>query len=193
MNGAHIVAHDNIRRHMLENGLQTADGRRPAEPAELPQITFSDEVRFHLNGYTADVIHTPHAHTDGDSFIHLAQINVILAGDIFFNGMFPYVDLDGGGTIDGFLAAQAKILSLADDDTRIASGHGPLGNKARLQAAHDMLLDSNVRIKALVDAGKSVDEIVAENPLADYHDDWNWGFITTERMTRTLFRANSSN
>ena len=67
-----------------------------------------------------------------------------------------------------------------------------MGTKADLQAAYDMLLDANMRIKALVDSGKSEEEIVAENPLADYHDGWNWGFITTERMTRTLYRSNSS-
>jgi len=61
-----------------------------------------------------------------------------------------------------------------------------------LLTAHEMLLDANARIKAMVDAGKSEEEIVAENPLADYHDDWNWGFITTERMTRTLYRSNSA-
>ena len=192
MAGATIVAHDNIRRHMLENGLATHDGRRPAEPAELPQITFSDKVTFHLNGYTAQVIHLPHAHTDGDSFIHVDEANVILAGDAFFNGLFPYIDLDNGGTVGGFLAAQRQMLALADDDTKIASGHGPSGNKAALQAAHDMLADADARIKALIDDGKSEDEIVAANPLADYHDGWNWGFITTERMTRTLYRSNST-
>lgn len=191
MSGAHIVAHDNIRKHMLENGLRSRDGKRPAETTELPQITFSDQVTFHLNGYTAHVMHLPRAHTDGDSFIHLGEINVILAGDAFFNRLFPYIDLDNGGTVAGFLAAQKKMLSLANDDTQIAPGHGHLGTTADLQAAYDMLLDANARIKALVDAGKSEEEIVAANPLADYHDGWNWGFITTERMTRTLYRSNS--
>jgi len=190
--GANIVAHDNIRKHMLDNGLATQDGRRPAEATELPQITFSDQVSFHLNGYTAQVTHVPHAHTDGDAFIHVKAVNVILAGDVFFNGVFPYIDLDGGGSVDGYLAAQESILALADDETKIASGHGPAGNKADLQAAHDMLADADTRIKALVDAGKSEEEIVAANPLADYEDDWTWGFITAERMTRTLFRSNST-
>lgn len=192
MAGANIVAHDNIRRHMLENGLATQDGRRPAEATELPQITFSDQVSFHLNGYTAQVTHVPHAHTDGDAFIQVNEANVILAGDVFFNGLFPYVDLDNGGTIKGYLAAQQKILQLADNSTKIAPGHGPVASKADLQAAHDMLADADARVKALVDAGKSEEEIVAANPLADYEDDWTWDFINAERMTRTLFRSNST-
>ena len=192
MTGATIVAHDNIRRRLQEQGWQDADGFRPVEPDELPQVTFSDAVTFHLNGQTARVLHVPHAHTDGDSFIHFSDSNVIHAGDVMFNGLFPFIDLDSGGSVPGYLAAQRKVLALADNDTQIIPGHGPLGSKADLLTAHEMLLDANARVKAMVDAGKSEEEIVAENPLADYHDDWNWGFITTERMTRTLYRSNST-
>ena len=192
MTGATIVAHDNIRRRLQEQGWQHADGFRPAEPDELPQVTFSDAVTFHLNGQTARVLHVPHAHTDGDSFIHFSDSNVIHAGDVMFNGLFPFIDLDSGGSVPGYLAAQRKVLDLADKDTQIIPGHGPMGSKADLQTAHEMLLDANARIKAMVDAGKTEEEIVAENPLADYHDNWNWGFITTERMTRTLYRSNST-
>jgi len=192
MSGATIVAHDNIRTRLAESGLPSADGMRPAVAEELPQITFSDEVTFHLNGRTAHVMHVPHAHTDGDAFIHFRDINIISAGDVLFNGLFPFIDMDSGGSVDGYLAAQRKLLALADDDTKIIPGHGPLATKADLMAAHEMLIDANSRIKALVGAGQSEEEIVAANPLADYHDDWNWGFITTERMTRALYRSNSS-
>lgn len=192
MSGATIVAHDNIRTRLAESGLPGADGMRPAVAEELPQITFSDEVTFHLNGRIAHVMHVPHAHTDGDAFIHFRDINVISAGDVLFNGLFPFIDMDSGGSMDGYLAAQRKLLALADDDTKIIPGHGPLATRADLLAAHEMLIDANARVKALVDGGRSEEEIVAADPLADYHDDWNWGFITTERMTRALYRSNSS-
>jgi glyoxylase-like metal-dependent hydrolase (beta-lactamase superfamily II) len=192
MSGATIVAHNNIRKRLIESGFPTAGGTRPVEPAELPQITFSDAVTFYLNDRTAHVMHVPNAHTDGDAFIHFRDINVISAGDVLFNGLFPYIDLDSGGSVAGYLAAQGKLLALADDETKIIPGHGPLATKSDLLAAHKMLVDANDRIKALVDAGRSEEEIVTANPLADYHDDWNWGFITTERMTRTLYRSNSS-
>ena len=78
---------------------------------------------------------------------------------------------------------------MADDDTVIIPGHGPLASKDDLQDAVDMLVDAEARVKALVDKGLSQDEVLAENPLAPYHDDWNWGFITTERMTQTLYRS----
>ena len=155
----------------------------------LPEVTFSDAVTFHLNGHTANVFHIPHAHTDGDAVIHFQEVNVIHSGDILFNGLFPFIDLDSGGSVSGYIAGQEIILSMADANTKIISGHGPLGNKADLQAAHDMLVDALARVKKLVDAGKSAEEILAEIPLASYHDDWNWGFITTERMTETLYRS----
>ena len=191
--GATVFAHENINKRLRDAEWRTLKGMAPVRAGEMPQVTFSDAVTFHLNGRTGHVVHVPLAHTDGDSFIHFPGINVISAGDVFFNGMFPYIDLDTGGSVDGYLEAQRILLSLANDETKIVPGHGPFANKADLQAAHNMLTDANSRIKALMKAGKSEEEIVTENPLADYHDGWNWGFITTERMTRTLYRTNSSN
>jgi glyoxylase-like metal-dependent hydrolase (beta-lactamase superfamily II) len=182
--GATIVAHDNLRRQMIAAGGE--DNPTPKEA--LPVLTFSDAVTFHLNGREAFVFHVERAHTDGDLAIHFVKDNVIHAGDVFFNGLFPYVDLDGGGSVEGFIAAQTHIISLSDDKTKIVPGHGPLANKKDLQAARDMLADALERVRKLVRAGKSEEEILETNPLADYHDDWNWGFISTERMTKTLIR-----
>ena len=178
--GATIISHDNIRHRMLaDNAARDA----------LPEVTFSDSVTFHLNGHTAFVFHVPHAHTDGDAVIHFPEVNVIHSGDMLFNGLFPYIDPTSGGSVSGYIAGQEKILSLADADTKIIPGHGPLASEADLQAAHDMLVDALARVKKLIDAGRSESEILAENPLALYHDDWNWGFITTEKMTQTLYRS----
>ena len=163
-----------------------------AERDALPELTYTDEVTFHLNGHTAHVFHVANAHTDGDSVIRFPEVNVIHTGDVLFNQMFPFIDLDRGGSVAGFIAAQQLILSLADDDTQIIPGHGALADKADLQVSIDMLVDAQARVKALVDAGKSKDEILASNPLADYHDVWNWDFISTERMTETLYRSLTS-
>ncbi len=186
--GTTIVAHDNLRQRMITDGVPGPSGSVPAPKAALPVLTFADAVTIHLNGRPAYVFHVEHAHTDGDSVIHFTADNVIHTGDAMFNGLFPYVDLDNGGSVAGYIAAQEKILSLADDETKIIPGHGPLASKQDLQAAVEMLKDSLARVSKLVQQGKSIDEIVELNPLADYHDDWNWGFITTERMTRTIHR-----
>jgi len=184
--GAIVVAHDNLRKRLVEKP-EDAGG-----PAGLPVITFADEVTFHVNGQQAHVFHVAAAHTDGDAVIYFRDANVIDAGDLHFNYMFPYVDLDSGGTVRGFIAGQRRIIAMADDETRIIPGHGPLASKADLQASVDMLVDAQARVEALVLEGKTEEEVLAANPLADYHDTWNWGFITTERMTQTLYRSLAS-
>lgn len=184
--GTVVFAHDNIRKRLV------ADPSSAGGTGGLPVVTFADSITFHVNGQEAFVFHVAAAHTDGDAVIHLRDANVIVAGDMFFNYMFPFIDPDSGGKVSGFIAGQRRILSMADDDTVIIPGHGPLASKADLQAAVDMLVDAEARVEALVLEGMSEDEVVAANPLADYHDTWNWGFITTEKMTRTLYRSLTS-
>jgi glyoxylase-like metal-dependent hydrolase (beta-lactamase superfamily II) len=181
--GTLLIAHDNIRKRLLDD---------PAEaggPSGLPTITFSDAMTFHINGHEVFVFHVATAHTDGDAIIHFRDINVIHAGDIHFNYLFPFIDLDNGGDVTGYIAGQKRIIAMADDDTIIIPGHGPIAKKSDLQIAVDMLIDAEARVKKLVDAGMTQEQVVAENPLADYHDQWNWGFITTERMTTMLYRS----
>ncbi|MDX1509432.1 MAG: MBL fold metallo-hydrolase, partial [Woeseiaceae bacterium] len=115
-------------------------------------------------------------------------VNVIHTGDIHFHKLFPFIDLDNGGTVSGYIAAMQRIADMADNDTAIIPGHGALTDRAGLLADIDMLVDARKRVRALADSGLSVDEVVAESPLAIYHDVYDWSFITTERMTRTLYR-----
>ena len=181
--GTIVFAHDNIRKRLVE------DPSSAGGAAGLPIVTFNDAVTFHVNGHEAYVFHVATAHTDGDAVIFFRDANVIVAGDLHFNYMFPFIDLDSGGAVAGFIAGQQKIIDMADDETVIIPGHGPLGSKDDLQASVDMLVDAQARVKNLVERGLSEEEVLAENPLADYHDTWNWGFITTERMTKTLYRS----
>ena len=178
--GATVVAHDNLRAALLEDEAFPAAG--------LPELTFNDSMTFHLNGHTAFVFHIPAAHTSGDSAILFTDVNVLHTGDVMFNKIFPFIDLDGGGSVDGFIAGQQRMLSMIDDETKVIPGHGPLASKADLQSAVDMLVDAQSKVRALVEGGQSLDEIKAANPLAQY-ESWSWDFITTERMTETLYRS----
>lgn len=179
--GATIVAHSNIRTRL-------ADDDSPV--AALPQITYDNGVTLHLNGFTAQVMHVANAHTDGDSIVYFPDINVLHAGDVLFNGLFPFIDADSGGSVDGYLAAMSKIVAIADNDTRIISGHGPeIASRADVQTAQNMIVDARGLVKALKESGSSEDEAVAANPLADYEADWSWGFINAETMTRQMYRS----
>ncbi|MCB1043004.1 MAG: MBL fold metallo-hydrolase [Acidobacteria bacterium] len=187
--GTTVVAHQHIRDRMLKEGIQGADGMVPAPKDVLPELTFSDSVTFHLNGHDAFVFHVAKAHTDGDAVIHFVDANIIHAGDLFFNGMFPFIDLDSGGTVAGYIAGQERILSLCNEETRIIPGHGALATRADLERDLSVLKTIDQRIKNLAQAGKTEAEILAANPLEDYHDQYNWVFITTERMVKTLTRT----
>ncbi len=185
--GTHIVAHENLRQHLITKGVRTQAGMAPAPKSALPVLTFSHEMSFHFNDQPATAIHVPQAHTDGDAIIHFSKANVIHAGDTFFNGLFPYIDIDSGGSVDGYINAQIKMISLSNDDTKIIPGHGPLSTKKELQAAVDMLIDAKSLVTKQIKAGKTLEEVIAANPLKKYHDDWNWNFINTERMTTQLY------
>src|SRR5690606_32914718 len=117
--GAHIVAHENLRERLKTMEWDSPDGKKPTPASALPIITFSSEITFHLNGIETRVFHVANAHTDGDAVIYFADLNVIHTGDALFNGLFPYVDLDNGGSVSGYIAAQKRIYELADDKTII--------------------------------------------------------------------------
>jgi glyoxylase-like metal-dependent hydrolase (beta-lactamase superfamily II) len=143
--GATIIGHDNVRRRLVQGA--GGDGGAPPSAASLPQITFDKSMTVHLNGHVAFVFHVAAAHTDGDSVIYFRDADVIHAGDVMFNGLFPFIDLDTGGSVDGYLAAQEDILSLAGAETQIIPGHGALARKADLETAHEMLSDARDRVK----------------------------------------------
>ncbi|MEE4172888.1 MAG: MBL fold metallo-hydrolase [Xanthomonadales bacterium] len=179
--GTIVFAHDNIRKRLV------ADPAPAGGTGGLPVVTFADGVTFHLDGIEAVVKHLPTAHTDGDAIIHLPEQNIIHSGDVVFHGLFPFIDLDSGGTVDGYIAGQEAIIALADENTKIIPGHGPLTDRAGVQEDLEVLKAGQAAVRALVEQGMGIDEVLAANPLAEF-ESRNWQFITTERMTRTLYR-----
>jgi glyoxylase-like metal-dependent hydrolase (beta-lactamase superfamily II) len=186
--GALIVAHDNVRKRMsVEQFIKDFDMKVPASPkAALPIITFSETTTFHLNGEEIQAVHVPPAHTDGDSLVQYRKANVLHMGDTFFNGSYPFFDMSSGGSVDGMIAAGEKALSLVNASTKIIPGHGPLADRKALESYLAMLKTSRDRIKSLVSAGKSVDEIIAAKPLAEFDGTWGKGFIQPDQFLRLL-------
>lgn len=187
--GAIIVAHENLRLHMLDKGVQTQNGMQPAPKTALPVITFSHTMSFHLNGDDAEIFHVENAHTNADAVIKFKNANVIHTGDTFFNGLFPFIDIKNGGSVDGYIAAQKKILTQSNKQTKIIPGHGPLATMDDLRKAVNMLIDARKIISYQIEKGQSEDDVVKVNPLKKYHKKWNWGFITTEKMTRQVYKS----
>ena len=185
--GTIVISHDKLRERMAN------DEKLNSKPGALPVITFSDRMTFHVNGEEAIAIHVPNAHTDGDAIIHFVNANVIAAGDVSFRGLFPFIDLDSGGSVDGFIAGMELLIEMGDTDTMYITGHGDVGTRAGLEQDLAMLRDSKARVKALMDKGMPEEDILAANPLADYGETYSWFFITTERMTKTLIRSLQGN
>ena len=177
--GILIVAHDNVRQQMsVDHFLAVFNSEVKAFPeVALPVVTFNDAVTFHLNGQEIHAFHVAPAHTDGDSIVHFVKANVVHTGDVFFNGLYPFIDTSVGGNIDGMIAAVEKVLAMVDGETRIIPGHGPLAGKAELAAYVEMLSGVRDAVAALVKAGKTREEAVAAKPTAPWDEKWGKGFL----------------
>jgi glyoxylase-like metal-dependent hydrolase (beta-lactamase superfamily II) len=182
--GVLIVAHDNVRTRLSTEQFNAFFNRKtpPAPAAALPVVTFADAVTFHLNGDEIHAFHVPPAHTDGDSVVHFRKANAVHMGDLFFNGLYPFIDTGAGGSIDGMIAAVDLVLGRTDAKTRFIPGHGPLGDRAALQAFRDMLAGVRDRIRPLVEAGKTLEEIRAAKPTAEWDEKWGKGFMKPEQF-----------
>ncbi len=181
--GSIIVAHKNVRERMASEQFQAAFNRTvPAAPKEaLPVVTFNDEVTFHWNGEEIRVFHVERAHTDGDSIIHFVDSNVFHMGDNFFNGNYPYIDLSSGGSLDGLIASTKKVLGMSDGESKIIPGHGTLGTRAELAASLDVLEVMRERVMELLEAGASVEEVVAAKPSEEFDAQWGKGFMKPDQ------------
>ncbi|MBT4940638.1 MAG: MBL fold metallo-hydrolase, partial [Rhodospirillaceae bacterium] len=177
--GTTIVAHENVRSTMAVDQVLKAFKRTvPASPKiALPVITFNDTATFHLNGETIRIMHVPPAHTDGDSIVHFVKSNIIHTGDTFFNGFYPFIDVEHGGNIDGMIKAANITLGLANDQTKIIPGHGPLGNKQQLTAFRDMLIQARDAVKMSAKAGKTPEQIASSSAMKTLNAKWGNGFL----------------
>ena len=187
--GAQIMAHPNVRKYLEQPRAIVALGREaPGIGKEyLPAINLVEGSSITMNGQTGRLYHTPEAHTDGDLFIHFEEANIIHAGDLLESGRFPFIDIDNGGTVAGYIAGMEKILEVADEETVIIAGHGPNSTEKEVKASIAMLKETYSIVADLVEQDLTLDEILNINPLSDYSDAWDWEFIDTRRMTTILY------
>jgi glyoxylase-like metal-dependent hydrolase (beta-lactamase superfamily II) len=174
--GAVIIAHDNVRKFLGSDQVNPANNQAiPARAKQaLPVITFADSATLHFNGDDLEFTHLPNAHTATDVVVRFRKANVLHMGDCFVAG-FPFIDGNTGGTLDGYIRAHETVLAGIDDDTKIIRGHGPLGNKAELQAYHDMLVVVRDRVAKLVKAGKTQDQVVEARPTKEFEEKYGGG------------------
>ena len=186
--GSLIIAQDNVRRRM--GSPQERNGRiTPAASAKaLPVVTFADSITLFLNADSIRVIHVRSAHTDGDALIYYTKANVLHMGDTFFRGSYPFIDGASGGNVNGIVDAADKALAMINNDTKVIPGHGPLSTKADLQEYRRVVATVRDRVKAMVLQGKSLTEVAASKPTAEFDAQWGRGFINGDTFVDGVFK-----
>ncbi len=187
--GTVVVAHDNVRARMSTEQFSTFWERStdPSPAGALPVVTFNDTLTFHMNGVTIRAFHVAGAHTDGDAIVHFPELNVIHMGDVLFYTWYPYIDVSAGGSIRGTILAVDSVLPMIDDETVVLPGHGTITDKAGLIEYRDMLAAVADRIQGMIDEGKTLDEVQAAKPTAEWDAVWGQHFMTPERFVRLVY------
>lgn len=187
--GAVIVAHDNVRKRMSVKAFSkfTNSEIPPSPYAALPKVTFTTSATFHLNGDTVIATHVPFAHTDGDAMLRFASADIVHLGDLFFNGLYPVIDVSAGGSMRGMIEAIDGILPTLNESTRIIPGHGPIATRAELEAFRTMLVTVERRIQLLIEEGKSKAEVVAIRPSINFDAQWAWEFMPPDRWIGIVY------
>ena len=189
--GAVIIAHDNIRKRMTTTQVSifTKKTTPPYAKDALPVVTFNDRMSLHLNGETATAYYVANGHTDGDAIIHFPVSNVIHMGDMYFNGLYPYVDLDAGGSMKGLIEATELALSMADESTRIIPGHGPLAITEDLKSYLDFLIKASANVQELIDQDMSLKQIIAAEPTKEWDETLGKVWITPPQFVTFIYNS----
>jgi cyclase len=186
--GAVIIAHENVRA-LLAKDQTLMGGQTKALPENaLPGVTFSDKLTVYAGGEAIRLVHFPHAHTDGDTVVFLDGLKVVHMGDMFFNGMFPFLDVANGGDVDQWGKQLDIILGDLPAGTKIIPGHGPLAGIAELKAFRNMLSDSADLVRKQMKAGKTLEEIQAAG-VPDSLAAWANGFMKAPQWLELVYRS----
>lgn len=190
-NGAVIIAHNNIRQRMISAQISTFMHKTtpPYAKEALPVVTFNDQMSLHLNGETATAYYVAHGHTDGDSIIHFPVSNVIHMGDMYFNGLYPYVDLDAGGSIEGMVDAANLALTMTNETTQVIPGHGPLATTKDLKAYRDFLVKAIANVQTLIDEGLNLQQIIAAKPTAEWDEEQGKVWIKPAEFVTFIYNS----
>jgi cyclase len=189
--GSLLISHANVRRRLsTEQFTEFWDRTTPASPdGALPVVTFTDSLTFFFNDEEIVVFHVPAAHTDGDGVIHFTKANIIHSGDIIFYGLYPYIDVSAGGSVDGVIAGVHILLELADENTQIIPGHGPLLQRKNLVEYLKMLEDVRGAVAREMESGKDLAAVQAAGPAAAYDADWGQAWLTSDQFVEEVFNS----
>ncbi|CAM3262649.1 MBL fold metallo-hydrolase [Aequorivita lipolytica] len=184
--GTIIFSQNNVRTR-LEEMRESEKKKIPSEM--LPMITFSEDMTFHYNGEKIYVFHVHNAHTDGDAMVYFTNSNVLHTGDVFFNGKYPFIDTENGGSVKGVIEGLSKAKLIINEDTKIIPGHGNVGSYSDLQKTIDMLSNTYKRVARSYINKNTEEEVMKMTDLTKAYDAEGYGdgFITTEAFIKMLY------
>jgi len=191
--GSTVIAHENVRKRLETGGFAGNGGsikleQKPAAKAALPVITFEHDVTVHLNGEDIRAMHFPAGHTDSDSVIFFPKNNVVHMGDDFVRYGFPFIDVAGGGSVQGMIEAMEKTTAQLPADVKVIPGHGALSNLDDVRAYTKMLKETSAVVQKALDEHKTLDQMKQEKVLAPW-EKFSGQFINTDAFIETLYNS----
>src|SRR6478672_5705691 len=168
--GAKLVSHVNTKLWMTQEIIHDWEKKifPPRAKAALPSETFYTTGMLTFAGEPIEYGLMPLAHTDGDIFVHFAQSNVLVAGDVVQAGRLPMLDYPTGGWIGGMQEAHRTLLRLANDTTKIVPAAGPVLTKAQVQASLDLLTKVREALVKLVKSGKGPQDMINAKVMQEF-------------------------
>ena len=191
MAGVSILGQENVLNRL------TARDQTAIPGALITSTYFQPTKDFFLNGEGIIVYHVPNAHTDGDSIVHFRQSDVVSVGALFTPGRYPDIDVDKGGSIDGFLAGLNQILALTipaafqEGGTYVVPGYGRICDEADVVEYRDMVSIVRDRVEDLLNKGMSLAQVQAARPTLDYDTEHGGtrGGPTAQMFVQSIYKS----
>jgi len=187
--GATIVAHRNTFKHLTETTHVNAWNWTfaPVPEGARPTLLVSQDKTLTFAGSKIDIENFGQGHTDGDLWVYFETADVLALGDTFWNGFYPYIDNEDGGSIDGAIQWANRAVARTTDHTIVIPGHGAVGTRSQLIEFRDMLVSVRNNVAALQQQGKTLDEIIAAKPTAAFDAKWGNFVFNGEQFTRMVY------
>ena len=195
--GAVVMAHGNVLNRMAG----AVEGEPAAPSAQWPESTWlSPKKEVYLNDEAIEIIHLPNAHTDGDSIVFFRRSAVVSTGDIFIKNLYPVIDLQRGGSINGIIDALNRIIDITipkerqEGGTMVIPGHGRICDEDDVVNYRDMATIVRDRIQDMIKKGMTLEQVKAARPTLDYDPLYGAtsGFWTTEMFVEAVYRSLSA-
>ena len=186
-----IVAHDKVRVRLASEQKIFGQPIAPLPKEGLPVITFDNSMSLFFNGEEIRLTHLPAGHTDGDTAVYFTSSNVLHTGDQFIVDMFPFFDMENGGTVEGYLRNLESLLQTLPAGVKIIPGHGPLATKEDMERMVAMLKETTGQVRSHLSGGKTLEQVQAAG-VPEKYKGWGGGFIKEPQFLEMLYKGLSA-